>query len=68
MFFIVKLNSRNIFFPKLFHFRTPSFANLHFFVYKGLKGENFIEILISFFLLPEAFLNIILEKNFIPDI
>ena len=38
MFFIVKLNSRNICFTKSFHFRTPSFTNLHFFVYKGLQG------------------------------
>ena len=52
---------------KLFNFRTSTLANLHF-VYKGLKGGNFIEILISFFLLPEAFLNIFLEKNFTPDI
>ena len=68
VFLAVKLNPINILFMKLFHFRTPTFANLHFFVYKGLKGGNFIEILIFFFLLQEVILNISLEKNVIPDI
>ena len=30
VFFTLKFNSRNILFMKLFHFRTPTFANFHF--------------------------------------